>query len=121
MTNDQAIELIDVTRRFGRLTAVDGLSLEVHRGEVMGLLGPNGSGKTTTVNMISGLLRPTSGTVRVLGSDVSARARKVRPRLGAVPQETALYDELSAEANLRFHQGSAPRSAHRCSGSCPPP
>jgi daunorubicin resistance ABC transporter ATP-binding subunit len=103
VTSERAIELHEVTRQFGRLTAVEGLTLDVDRGEVMGLLGPNGSGKTTTVNMISGLLRPTSGTIRVLGRDITLHARDVRRRLGTVPQETALYDELSAEANLRFH------------------
>jgi ABC-2 type transport system ATP-binding protein len=67
------------------------------------LLGPNGSGKTTTINMISGLSRPTSGEVRVLGYDVRHDARRVRQILGAVPQETALYEELSAWTNMDFH------------------
>jgi ABC-2 type transport system ATP-binding protein len=98
-----AIELRELTKRFGRLVAVDGLTLDVRRGEVFGLLGPNGSGKTTTVNMVSGLSRPTSGTVVVFGHDMARDPRTVRRLLGAVPQETALYEELSAEANLRFH------------------
>ena len=97
-----AIELLRVTRRFGTSTAVDGLSFQVATGEIFGLLGPNGSGKTTTVNMISGLLRPTAGSIRVLDHDI-VDARRIRARLGSVPQETALYEELSAEANLRFH------------------
>lgn len=97
-----AIELARVTKRFGDFPAVDSLSFEVARGEVFGLLGPNGSGKTTTVNMISGLLPPTAGSIRVLGRDI-ADARRIRAQLGMVPQETALYEELSAEANLRFH------------------
>jgi ABC-2 type transport system ATP-binding protein len=98
-----AIELRDLTKRFGRFTAVDGLTLDVRRGEVFGLLGPNGSGKTTTVDMISGLSRPSSGSVRVLGHDMSRDPAAIRRLLGALPQETALYEELSAEANLRFH------------------
>ncbi|MDQ6772191.1 MAG: ATP-binding cassette domain-containing protein [Candidatus Dormibacteraeota bacterium] len=97
-----AIELAAVTRRFKDFTAVDNLSFEVAAGEIFGVLGPNGSGKTTTVNMISGLLRPTAGEIRVLGHDITD-ARRIRARLGSVPQETALYEELSAEANLRFH------------------
>jgi ABC-2 type transport system ATP-binding protein len=100
---EAAIELLEMSKRFKNFIAVDRLSLEVRRGEIFGLLGPNGSGKTTTVNVISGLSRPTSGTVRVLGQDILADSRSVRRVLGSVPQETALYEELSAEANLRFH------------------
>ncbi|MBJ7600470.1 ATP-binding cassette domain-containing protein [Candidatus Nephthysia bennettiae] len=98
-----AIRLVEMTKRFKGFTAVDRLSLEVRGGEIFGLLGPNGSGKTTTINVISGLSRPTSGSVSVLGRDVLADPRSVRRRLGSVPQETALYEELSAETNLRFH------------------
>ncbi|MEZ2390475.1 ATP-binding cassette domain-containing protein [bacterium RCC_150] len=100
---DMAIELIGLTKRFGSFTAVDDLSLDVKRGEIFGLLGPNGSGKTTTINMISGLSRPTSGAITVLGIDVLADPRRIRRSLGTVPQENALYEELTAEANLRFH------------------
>ena len=67
------------------------------------MLGPNGSGKTTTINLISGLTTPTSGDVRVMGYDVRRHARTIRQMLGAVPQETALYEELSAWDNLDFH------------------
>ncbi len=101
--SEPAIELVEMTKRFREFTAVDRLTLAVERGEIFGLLGPNGSGKTTTVNVISGLSRPTSGTVRVLGRDMLAEPRSVRRLLGTIPQETALYEELSAEANLRFH------------------
>lgn len=100
---EAAIELTGVTKRFGAFTAIDDLSLRVERGEIFGLLGPNGSGKTTTINMISGLSRPTSGGVRVLGIDLLADPRRIRRSLGTVPQENALYEELTAEANLRFH------------------
>jgi ABC-type multidrug transport system ATPase subunit len=100
---DTAIELTGLTKRFGSFTAVDDLSLQVNRGEIFGLLGPNGSGKTTTINMISGLSRPTSGSITVLGIDVLAEPRRIRRSLGTVPQENALYEELTAEANLRFH------------------
>jgi len=98
-----AIEMIDLTKQFGTLKAVDHLSLEVEQGEIFGLLGPNGSGKTTTINMLSGLSVPTSGEVRVMGYEVRRHARRVRQILGAVPQETALYEELSAWANMDFH------------------
>src|SRR5579863_10553883 len=98
-----AIEVKDLCKSFGSFRAVDHLSLEVRQGEIFGLLGPNGSGKTTTINMISGLSVPTSGEVRVLGYDVRHQTRQVRQILGAVPQETALYEELSAWANMDFH------------------
>lgn len=98
-----AVEVIDLCKYFGSFHAVDHLSLEVRQGEIFGLLGPNGSGKTTTINMISGLSTPTSGEVRVMGYDVRRQSRQVRQILGSVPQETALYDELSAWANMDFH------------------
>lgn len=98
-----AIEMIDLCKQFGTLRAVDHLSLSVEPGEIFGLLGPNGSGKTTIINMLSGLSVPTSGQVHVLGYDVRRNARQVRHLLGAVPQETALYEELSAWDNLAFH------------------
>ena len=98
-----AIEIQDLSKMFGSFHAVDHLTLTVQQGEVFGLLGPNGSGKTTTINMISGLTVPTSGTVKVLGYDVRHNARAVRQILGAVPQETALYEELSAWTNMDFH------------------
>ncbi len=98
-----AIEMLHLVKRFGKFTAVDDLSLTVAEGEIFGLLGPNGSGKTTTVNMVSGLTAPSSGQVRVMGYDLRTHTRQVRQVLGSVPQETALYDELSAWANLDFH------------------
>lgn len=98
-----AIEMIDLCKSFGTFRAVDHLSLTVQQGEIFGLLGPNGSGKTTTINMISGLSIPTSGKVRVLGYDIPRDARRVRQILGTVPQETALYEELSAWTNMDFH------------------
>jgi daunorubicin resistance ABC transporter ATP-binding subunit len=102
-TNVPAIEMKDLCKYFGDFHAVEHLSLTVQQGEVFGLLGPNGSGKTTTINMISGLSVPTSGEIRVLGYDVRRNPRQVRQILGAVPQETALYEELSAWTNMDFH------------------
>lgn len=98
-----AIEMIDLSKSFGNFKAIDHLSLTVQQGEIFGLLGPNGSGKTTTINMISGLSVPTSGEVKVLGYDVRHNARHVRQLLGSVPQETALYEELTAWTNMDFH------------------
>src|SRR5690348_12661367 len=102
-TTMPAIEVIDLCKSFKDFRAVDHLSLTVKQGEIFGLLGPNGSGKTTTINMISGLSVPTSGEVRILGVDVRRNARQVHQILGSVPQETALYEELTAWANMDFH------------------
>ena len=98
-----AIEIEDLCKRFGDFQAIDHLSLSIKQGEIFGLLGPNGSGKTTTINMLSGLSKPSSGSIKVLGFDVQRHTRQVRSLLGAVPQETALYEELSAWDNLDFH------------------
>src|SRR5271165_2714117 len=80
-----AVEMIDLSKTFGKFKAVDRLSLAIRQGEIFGLLGPNGSGKTTTINMLSGLSLPTSGEVHVMGYDVRHDARNVRQILGAVP------------------------------------
>jgi ABC-2 type transport system ATP-binding protein len=103
-----AIEFQDLTMRFRRngsepLTAVDHLTLQIESGQVFGLLGPNGSGKTTTVNLLCGLLKPTSGRAFVKGVDVTTNMARVRAMLGVVPQETALYNDLTAQENLLFH------------------
>jgi daunorubicin resistance ABC transporter ATP-binding subunit len=100
---DPAIELRGLTKRFGALLALDALSLSVERGEIFGLLGPNGSGKTTIINILCGLSRPSAGQALVFGADVSREPRTVRSQLGTVPQETALYEELTAQANMEFH------------------
>ena len=102
-TMPAAVEIEHLVKRFGNFTAVDDLSLRVEPGEIFGLLGPNGSGKTTTVNMVSGLSIPTSGQVRVMDYDLRTQTRQVRQVLGTVHQETALYEELSAWRNLDFH------------------
>ncbi|CAM4336140.1 MAG: ATP-binding cassette domain-containing protein [Paenibacillus macerans] len=86
-----------------RFYALEQLSIEVNQGEVFCLLGPNGSGKTTTINLINGLSRPTRGDVRVFGLDPAKEMRTVRRKLSVVPQETALYNDLTAKENLLFH------------------
>jgi ABC-2 type transport system ATP-binding protein len=88
-------------KRFGDRVAVDGLSLQVHRGEILGLLGPNGAGKSTTIHMAVGLVAPDQGTVDVDGRG-SPRRPDVRRRLGVAPQSLALYEALTPEENLRF-------------------
>jgi len=101
--NAVALELSALTKRFGDITAVDNLSFRVKYGEIFGLLGPNGSGKTTTINMISGLSKPSSGEVKVLGYNMADNTRAVHAVLGTVPQETALYEELTAWTNMSVH------------------
>ena len=101
--NAVALELGALTKRFGDITAVDNLSFRVKYGEIFGLLGPNGSGKTTTINMISGLSKPSSGEVKVLGYNMADNTRAVHAVLGTVPQETALYEELTAWTNMSVH------------------
>ncbi len=82
-----AIYLDKVTKRFGDFTAIDNLNLAVKYGEIFGLLGPNGSGKTTTINLISGLSKPTSGTIRILGYDVLHETKSIYAVLGTVPKK----------------------------------
>jgi len=99
------IEVQELRKSFGDLKAVDGVSFTARRGEIFGLLGPNGAGKTTTISCISGLLTPTSGTIRVMGHDVVHDGQAARRALGVVPQEIALYEELSATENLAYWGG----------------
>lgn len=90
-------------KTFGAMTAVVGLDLEIARGEVFGLLGPNGSGKTTTIRMLCGLVVPTSGTAEVAGHDVVRETEAVRRRIGYMSQRYGLYDELTVAENLHFY------------------
>lgn len=98
------LELADVNKRYrgGRTNAVDGLSFSLEGGEVMGLIGENGAGKSTTVSMIATLLRPDSGKILFCGEDIVRHPGKIRSRLGYVPQNIALYENLTGEDNLRF-------------------
>jgi ABC-2 type transport system ATP-binding protein len=97
-----AIVARGLTRRFGRVTAVDTVDLDIPRAQIYGFLGPNGSGKSTTIRMLCGLLQPTSGTVRVLGHEMPREAEALRPRLGYMTQKFSLWDDLTVAENLRF-------------------
>ena len=96
------IETNDLTRKFGNFTAVDKLTLHVAKGELFGFLGPNGAGKTTTIRMLTTLLSPTSGSASVGGFDLLKEPSAVRSIIGVVPQQFALFDELTPLENLRY-------------------
>jgi ABC-2 type transport system ATP-binding protein len=99
------IEVDGLQKKYGDLVAVSEVSLTASPGHVFGLLGPNGAGKSTTIGCISGVLIPTAGRIRVLAHDVVLERRASREKLGVVPQELALYEELSATENLRYWGG----------------
>jgi len=96
------LEVQNLVKKFGDITAVDGVSFNIQEGEVFSLLGPNGAGKTTTISMLSCLLEPTSGDAIIDGHSVTRDALQVKGVIGVVPQEIALYEELSARENLTF-------------------
>src|SRR5436190_24213757 len=94
-----------LTKRFGDFTAVDDLSIEVTPGTIFAFIGANGSGKSTTIRMLIGLLRPTAGTIEVDGIDVSAHPRRVRDRIGYMGQRVSLYQGLTLRENVEFYAG----------------
>jgi ABC-2 type transport system ATP-binding protein len=99
---DNAISARGLTRVFGKVRAVDGIDLDIPRAGIYGFLGPNGSGKSTTIRMLCGLLRPTSGTVNVLGHEMPRDAEQLRTRLGYMTQKFSLWDDLTVHENLQF-------------------
>lgn len=105
MTAAAAIQTQGLRKAFDALVAVDGLTLSVMPGEVFGLLGPNGSGKTTTIRMLCGLLEPTAGSASVAGFDVAREGEQVRQSIGYMSQKYGLYDDLTVLENLRFYSG----------------
>lgn len=99
---DRVLKLVDLTKKFGSLTAVNGLNLEIHSGEIFGFLGPNGAGKTTTIRMILGLIKPTSGYVEIKGFNIQKDFLKGIKGIGAIVESPAFYPYLSGEKNLEI-------------------
>ncbi|HQM38476.1 MAG TPA: ATP-binding cassette domain-containing protein, partial [Candidatus Bipolaricaulis anaerobius] len=102
MNVDRVIQVEGLTKAYGDLLAVDQISFAVQEGEIFGFLGPNGAGKTTTIRMLTGLSQPTAGTARVLGYEVRSEIVQAKKHLGVVPEQSNLYDELTAMGNLLF-------------------
>ncbi|MCL4079700.1 ABC transporter ATP-binding protein [Coriobacteriia bacterium Es71-Z0120] len=102
MTTDAAVELAGVTKRFGDVVALDRVDLRVPSGVIFGFLGPNGAGKTTTIRLLTGLARPTSGEVRVLGREVTSAGFEVSSRVGYLPDVPAFYEWMTGEEYLAF-------------------
>lgn len=102
MIQRNAIKIDSLVKRFGDITAVDGLSLEIREGEIFGLLGPNGAGKSTTINILSGLIEPTSGSATVGGFDITKEPSKVREIIGVCPQHSAYYKYLTGRENIKL-------------------
>jgi len=102
MSNEVLLETENLVRNFGNFRAVDGLNLQVHAGEMVGLVGPDGAGKTTAIRLMCGALSPTSGTVRVAGYEIPAQVEKAREQIGYLAQRFSLYGDLSVEENIEF-------------------
>ena len=102
MTQNKAIQVTDLHKDFGEVYAVRGISFDVQQGEIFSLLGPNGAGKSTTISMLACLLRPTKGEARVMGHSILNEQMAVKEAIGVVPQDLALYEDLSARENLTF-------------------
>ncbi|MGX7130996.1 MULTISPECIES: ABC transporter ATP-binding protein [Enterococcus] len=102
---ERIVEINQLTKKFGSQVAVDEVSFSVDKGTILGLLGPNGAGKSTTINMITGLLKKTAGEIKLFGKEASEKNRDLRKKIGVVPQELAIYHDLSAEENVRYFGG----------------
>lgn len=100
-----SVKAEDLTKQFGKFTAVDHVSLEVYRGEIFGFLGANGAGKTTTIRMLCGLLIPTSGKALVNGFDINTESEKLKQHIGYMSQKFSLYNDLTIEENIEFYGG----------------
>lgn len=100
--NDCAVEVENLTKKFGDFTAVDGVSFTIERGEIFGFLGPNGAGKTTTIRMLLGLIKPTSGRAKVLGFDIVKEPEEIKRCIGYMSQRFSLYNDLTVSENLDF-------------------
>jgi ABC-2 type transport system ATP-binding protein len=105
MQNEYSVVAEGLTKEFGDFTAVDHISFQIATGEIFGFLGPNGSGKTTTIRMLLGLLRPTEGSGTVLGYDIVKDPEQIRKRIGYMSQQFSLYNDLTVSENLNFYGG----------------
>lgn len=105
MTNESAISVNDLTKRFGDFTAVDAITFDVKQGEIFGFLGANGAGKTTAMRMLCGLSLPTSGEARVAGFDLYKQSENIKKRIGYMSQKFSLYEDLTIRENNRFYGG----------------
>jgi ABC-2 type transport system ATP-binding protein len=101
--NEHAVEVVNLTKKFGDFTAVDGVTFNIRRGQIFGFLGPNGAGKTTTIRMLLCLLRPTSGQATVLGYDIVRQPEEIRRNIGYMSQRFSLYNDLTVNENLDFY------------------
>jgi ABC-2 type transport system ATP-binding protein len=105
MNSNYSVEVENLTRRFGRFTAVDGISFQVRDGEIFGFLGANGAGKTTTIKMLCGLLLPTSGRGTIEGLDIFTQSQEIKNHIGYMSQKFSLYEDLTLFENLEFYGG----------------
>jgi ABC-2 type transport system ATP-binding protein len=97
-----SVSVVDLTKHYGELTALNGVTFNVPKGSIFGLLGPNGAGKTTTIKILTGLTRPTSGSANILGNDIVRDTIQAKKRIGVVPESSNIYEEMTAEQNLIF-------------------
>jgi ABC-2 type transport system ATP-binding protein len=102
---DSAVKVEGLTRRFGEFVAVDGINLDIGKGEIFGFLGPNGAGKSTTIKMLCGLLLPSSGNGSVGGHDIRTGSEEIKKNIGYMSQKFSLYDDLTVKENIRFFSG----------------
>lgn len=99
---NNVVEVENLTKQYPNNVAVDGINFEVKEGEILGLLGPNGAGKSTTINILSTVLSPSTGNITIFGYDLKKEVKPIKQQLGVVPQDIAIYEEISAENNVRF-------------------
>ncbi|MDM5200523.1 ABC transporter ATP-binding protein [Fictibacillus enclensis] len=99
------LEINNLTKKFGDFIAVDNMSLTIKEGEIFGFLGSNGAGKSTTINMIAGLLRSNEGEIKILGKNIASQSKFAKRNIGIVPQDLAIYEDLTAYENVRFFAG----------------
>ena len=103
MENNFAVDVKNLTKKFGKFLAVDNIELKIKKGEIYGFLGPNGAGKTTIIRMLCGILLPTNGEGKVIGFDIMKEPEEIKKSIGYVSQKFSLYDDLTVEENLKFY------------------